>query len=277
VNGAGSFETDCARGRRRPGRVAAAYHLARTGSTSPSSRRRVPREKVCGDGLTPRSVKAIQDMGVDTDDPRFERVIGSAVTRGARLQLPWPDLTSFPPFGLVMPRDGFDHLLGAARGEGGRALIERTEAIAPRVRRRVRAGARPRRRVSATPSRPIRARYVIAADGAASRFATPAASAATRQSRSGSRRALLPHDYHPGPWIESWLDLWDGDLLLPGYGGSSRSPGPDQPRRRPAEHVHELQGRLGAAAVRCVRAMLPPSGRVARRRPRAGCSRARCR
>jgi flavin-dependent dehydrogenase len=24
--------------------------------------------------------------------------------------------------------------------------------------------------------------------------------------------------YHPGPWIESWLDLWDGDLLLPGYG-----------------------------------------------------------
>ena len=24
--------------------------------------------------------------------------------------------------------------------------------------------------------------------------------------------------YHPGPWFESWLDLWDGDLLLPGYG-----------------------------------------------------------
>ena len=43
-----------------------------------------PREKVCGDGLTPRSVKAIQDMGVDTDDPRFERVIGLRVhTRGA--------------------------------------------------------------------------------------------------------------------------------------------------------------------------------------------------
>jgi menaquinone-9 beta-reductase len=24
--------------------------------------------------------------------------------------------------------------------------------------------------------------------------------------------------YHPGPWFESWLDLWDGDMLLPGYG-----------------------------------------------------------
>ena len=24
--------------------------------------------------------------------------------------------------------------------------------------------------------------------------------------------------YHPGPWFESWLDLWEGDLLLPGYG-----------------------------------------------------------
>ena len=22
----------------------------------------------------------------------------------------------------------------------------------------------------------------------------------------------------PGPWFESWLDLWEGDLLLPGYG-----------------------------------------------------------
>ena len=30
---------------------------------------------------------------------------------------------------------------------------------------------------------------------------------------------LLPRaDYHPGPWLESWLDLRDGDLLLPGYG-----------------------------------------------------------
>jgi flavin-dependent dehydrogenase len=24
--------------------------------------------------------------------------------------------------------------------------------------------------------------------------------------------------YHPGPWFESWLDLWDGEMLLPGYG-----------------------------------------------------------
>src|SRR5207244_3683445 len=25
-------------------------------------------------------------------------------------------------------------------------------------------------------------------------------------------------DYSPSPWLESWLDLWEGDLLLPGYG-----------------------------------------------------------
>ena len=50
-----------------PGGSTAAYHLARHGiDVTLLDKAAFPREKVCGDGLTPRGVKALQDMGVDT-------------------------------------------------------------------------------------------------------------------------------------------------------------------------------------------------------------------
>jgi geranylgeranyl reductase family protein len=205
-----------------PGGAAAAYHLARHGiDVTVVEKAAFPREKVCGDGLTPRSVKAIQDMGVDTDDPRFERVIGLRThARRTTIQLPWPDLTSFPPYGLVMPREGFDHLLAERAVKAGARLLERTEAIAPRFVDGYVAGAtvRPAGERDAEPTE-IRARFVIAADGAASRFAKPAGVTRDEKKPLGiAARRYYRIDYHPGPWIESWLDLWDGDLLLPGYG-----------------------------------------------------------
>jgi geranylgeranyl reductase family protein len=218
----GSLETDVLVVGAGPGGSAAAYFLARHGiDVTVIDKAAFPREKVCGDGLTPRSVKAIQDMGVDTDDPRFEKVIGLRThARRITIQLPWPDLTSFPPFGLVMPRDGFDHLLVQRAVKAGANLLERTEAIAPVVVEGYVRGAT----VRATGERDekpgtIRARYVLAADGAASRFATPVGVTRdpTRPLGIAARRYFRV-DYHPGPWIESWLDLWDGDLLLPGYG-----------------------------------------------------------
>jgi menaquinone-9 beta-reductase len=218
----GTLETDVLVVGAGPGGSAAAYHLARHGiDVTVIDKAAFPREKVCGDGLTPRSVKAIQDMGVDTDDPRFERVIGLRVhARRTTIQLPWPDLTSFPPFGLVMPREGFDHLLVQRAVKAGARLFERTEAVAPVVVDGYVAGAT----VRATGDRDsapgtIRARYVIAADGAASRFATPVGVTRDPGRPLGiAARRYFRVDYHPGPWIESWLDLWDGDLLLPGYG-----------------------------------------------------------
>ncbi len=217
-----SFETDVLVVGAGPGGSAAAYHLARHGiDVTVVEKAAFPREKVCGDGLTPRSVKAIQDMGVDTEDPRFERVIGLRThARRTTIQLPWPDLTSFPPFGLVMPREGFDHLLADRAVKAGARLMERTEATAPRFVDGYVAGAtvRPAGERDAEPAE-IRARFVLAADGAASRFATPAGvTRDTKKPLGIAARRYFRIDYHPGPWIESWLDLWDGDLLLPGYG-----------------------------------------------------------
>ena len=81
-----------------PGGAAAAYYLARQGlDVTVVDRSSFPREKVCGDGLTPRSVAALERMGIDTDDPRFERVKGLRVySRGATIELPWPEPRAGP-------------------------------------------------------------------------------------------------------------------------------------------------------------------------------------
>jgi len=96
-----------------PGGSTAAYHLARHGlDVLLVEKASFPREKVCGDGLTPRAVVTLRRMGIDTDDPAFERHHGLRIhSRRVTFELPWPDLQDFPPYGLTMTRASFDELL----------------------------------------------------------------------------------------------------------------------------------------------------------------------
>src|SRR3981081_4773318 len=98
----------------RPAGSAAAYHLATAGlDVLLLEKTTFPREKVCGDGLTPRGTRALIEMGIDVSEQagwlhnKGLRVIGG----GLRLELDWPELTSFPNYGLVRPRADLDHLL----------------------------------------------------------------------------------------------------------------------------------------------------------------------
>jgi geranylgeranyl reductase family protein len=220
--GAPPVETDVLVVGAGPGGAATAYHLARHGiDVTMVERATFPREKVCGDGITPRGVKAMHAMGIDTDDPRFERVIGLRVHAGdTTIDLPWPDLTTFPPYALVMTRLDFDQLLAQRAVKAGARLYEATEAVAPVIEDGWVRGAtiRPAGDRDAPPTE-IRARFVVASDGAASRFAVPAGVRRDDSRPLGiAARRYYRTDYHPGPWFESWLDLWDGDMLLPGYG-----------------------------------------------------------
>ena len=205
-----------------PGGAAAAYYLARQGiDVTVVDKAAFPREKVCGDGLTPRSVAALLRMGIDTGDAGFERVKGLRVhSRRTTIELPWPELSSWPDYGLVMPRAQFDSLLIERAQKAGARLMERTDAVEPIFDAGWVVGAttRPADDRDAELGE-IRARFVIASDGAASRFAQPAGVKRDDSRPLGiAARRYYRTDYHPGPWFESWLDLWEGDLLLPGYG-----------------------------------------------------------
>jgi menaquinone-9 beta-reductase len=205
-----------------PGGSATAYHLARHGiDVTVVDKAAFPREKVCGDGLTPRSVAAMLRMGIDPDQPGFERVLGLRVhSRTATIDLAWPELSTWPGYGLVMPRLDFDAMLAERAKKAGARIMELTEATGPiQEDGWVRGGmVRPADDRDAEPVE-IRARYTVAADGAASRFAKPAGVQRDASLPLGiAARRYYRSAYHPGPWFESWLDLWEGDMLLPGYG-----------------------------------------------------------
>ena len=102
-----------------PGGSSAAYHLAQHGhNVLLLEKTEFPREKVCGDGLTPRAVKQLIMMGVDTSSDsgwhrhRGLRVIGG----GVRMELDWPELATYPNYGLTRSRIGPRPTPGQAGG-----------------------------------------------------------------------------------------------------------------------------------------------------------------
>src|SRR5450756_1942164 len=92
-----------------------------------------PREKVCGDGLTPRAVRELITLGIPTpaEDGWIKnkglRIVGGRV----RLELPWPDLASFPPYGLVRTKKDFDDILAKHAVKHGARLRESTNVTGP--------------------------------------------------------------------------------------------------------------------------------------------------
>jgi geranylgeranyl reductase family protein len=203
-----------------PGGAAAAYHLARHGvHVAFIDKASFPREKVCGDGLTPRAVKALHEMGIDTTDPGFVKVDGLRVYgRRAKLDLPWPALSDWPGYGLVRTRHDYDEVLANQAVKAGATLWERAEATAPVMDDGWVAGAMVRRDEESDPQE-VKARFVIASDGASSRFAGQAGVRRDPSRPLGIAARRYYRMTRPQiPMLEAWLDLWEGDSIMPGYG-----------------------------------------------------------
>ncbi|MFF2076746.1 geranylgeranyl reductase family protein [Kitasatospora sp. NPDC058162] len=209
-----------------PAGSTAAYHLARTGlEVLLLEKSAFPREKVCGDGLTPRTVKQLVDMGIDvSEEAGWLHNKGLRLISGHRsLEFDWPELSAFPGHGLVRRRADFDELLARKAAAAGARLIERANVAGPLTDER--SG-----RITGVTAklgeerRPVeyRAPIVVAADGNSTRLSV----AMKRYRRTDRAMGVAYRTYfttprHEDRYLEAWLDLRHPDdpahRLLPGY------------------------------------------------------------
>jgi geranylgeranyl reductase family protein len=206
-----------------PGGAATAHALAQTGlDVLLLEKTAFPREKVCGDGLTPRAVRTLVDMGIDTTAANgFIRNRGLRIYGGGhRLELPWPELASFPDHGLVRPRLDFDELLVRHAQKAGARLQELTTVTGPVLDATGRVVGVTARVGPERLERAYRAPLVVAADGVSARLALGMGI----EKRDDRPMGVAVRRYFTSPrtdddMLESWLELRtkEGDLM-PGYG-----------------------------------------------------------
>jgi geranylgeranyl reductase family protein len=202
-----------------------AFYLAQAGfDVLLLEKTRFPREKVCGDGLTPRAVKELIAMGIDIDAPGWIRNKGLRVVGGGmRLELAWPELSSYPDFGLVRTRLDFDEILAANAERGGVTLLQGVNVTGPVLDPR---GGHIVGVTAKKDGEPVtyRSRLVVAADGNSTRLSL----AMGLHKRTDRPMGVAVRTYYTSPrhdddWLETWLELWDTEedgssRLLPGYG-----------------------------------------------------------
>ena len=202
-----------------PGGSATAAHLARAGiKTLLLEKTEFPREKVCGDGLTPRAVKELLALDIDLTTRGWIKNKGLRIIGGGhRLELPWPELSVFPDYGLVRTRADLDQILAQRAAALGADLHESTAVTGPVMEQDRIVGVTTKN--SAGEERTLRAPIVVAADGNSSRLSL-AMGLTKRDDRplGVAVRTYFRSPRHEDDWLESWLELWDQDRLLPGYG-----------------------------------------------------------
>lgn len=176
-----------------------------------------PRDKTCGDGLTPRAIGELERLGLD------DWVRSHTVNQGLRahgfgqvLELPWPG-GNLPAYGSAVARTELDdHLRTTAIKAGARALDGAKAVDVVRDGDRVRAvvvevgGER----------REITCERLIVADGVRSTLGKKLGREWHRDTVYGvAGRSYIDSNLHNDPWISSHLELRDeNNKVLSGYG-----------------------------------------------------------
>ncbi|QXJ20740.1 geranylgeranyl reductase family protein [Actinomadura graeca] len=185
-----------------PAGSAAACHLARSGlDVLILEKTTFPREKVCGDGLTPRAVHELLALGVDVDDPGWFRTSGLRLAgAGRRVEIPWPD-GPLPAFGLTRTRRDLDELLVRQAVKAGATLLEGAKVTGPLLNRAGQVVG------VTTAGREHHARVVVAADGASSRLSVALGLRPLRDRPIGvAARRYYRSTRHDDDLLEVWLD-----------------------------------------------------------------------
>ena len=170
------------------------------------------RDKVCGDGLTPRAVAALDELEIALDDAHL--IEGLRMIAGKQVrQLPWPSGGRFPNHGAVWPRRRLDAaLIDVAVDAGADVRFETTGHPIIDEGGHV-TGVR-------TPQGPITADLVVAACGAPGAVARALGAARDPNEPFGlAIRAYVESPRHADRHLEACLTIRDEHgTWVPGYG-----------------------------------------------------------
>jgi menaquinone-9 beta-reductase len=169
------------------------------------------RDKVCGDGLTPRAIGALDELRIDYSVAH--RIDGLRMIAGKKQrELAWPTTEKFPNHGAVWPRQRFDtHLIDVAIASGVDVRFE-CEALPVLEDDRV-IGV-------SVGSEHYRAPFTILAAGAQGMAATMLGAVRDPNETFGlAIRAYAPTPRHAERHLEACLSLSDEHgTAVPGYG-----------------------------------------------------------
>ena len=226
-----------------------------------------PRDKTCGDGLTPRAIGEMQRLGLE-DWLRAHTVNHGLRAHGfgQTLLLPWPSLpgSSLPSWGSAVARTELDDHLRTVAIKSGALALDGARAVDVRMEGS-RVAAVVFRRGEETFE--IACRRLVVADGVRSPLGKLLGREWHRDTVYGvAGRAYVASEMSDDPWISSHLELRgeDGEILS-GYGwifplgtgevnvgvgtlATSRRPG--QHRRQAADVVLRRPAARGVPALR---------------------------
>ncbi|MEB3021527.1 menaquinone reductase [[Mycobacterium] crassicus] len=174
-----------------------------------------PRDKPCGDGLTPRAVEQLELLGLGEWLDSHIRHRGLRMAGfGGEVQVDWPG-PSFPSTGSAAPRTELDERIRKVAEESGARMLLGVKAVgvhhdsAGRVRSVVLAD-----------GTEVTCRQLIVADGARSTLGRALGRQWHQETVYGvAARGYLASPRSGEPWLTSHLELRSPDgAVLPGYG-----------------------------------------------------------
>jgi len=202
-----------------PAGSAAAYWLARDGhNVTLVEKKEYPRDKTCGDGLTPRAILQLQDMGFDFDVTGFHKITGLRSYAGDDLmiEMPWPDHSRFPNWGGVIRRRDLDEQVARLAEKEGVQVLEKTTA-SPHIEEGLLTSVA---LSNGEGSESIKPDITIIADGSMNRFGRDLGTARRKDYPMGmAARGYYASPRSEDPYLESQLDMRDSSgATMPGYG-----------------------------------------------------------